>query len=167
MARPFSVIHYRSYRPDTQSAISGLRIETEEDADKAKKMNRLIGKARKLGMAEDTIEALYSEVNPYFYLHMTRAEMWQLQDKFRDVGLSASWPKMSGYGMNFQGSAEYVITDVEDPAAAFQSALESLKETVLFSGVVEIEYRDNSEIKFLNIRKSVVTVVDEYPRKIS
>lgn len=164
MARPFSVIHYRKYRPDTQSAISGMRIETEADASKAKKMKRLIKKARKLGMAEDTIEALYSEFKPYFYLHMTRAEMWHLEEKFRDVGLSNSWPSMSGYGMNFQGSAEYVITDVEDPAAAFQSALESLKETVLFSGVVEIEYRDNSEIKFLNVRKSVVTTVDEYPR---
>ena len=164
MARPFSVIHYRKYRPDAQSAISGMRIETEEDAAKAKKMKRLIKKARKLGMAEDTIEALHSEFNPYFYLHMTRAEMWHLEGKFRDVGLANSWPSMSGYGMNFQGSAEYVITDVEDPAAAFQSALESLKGTVLFSGVVEIEYRDNSEIKFLNIRKSVVTMVDKYPR---
>lgn len=164
MARPFSIIPYREYRSDTQSAIAAMRIKTKEDAVKAKKMKRLIKKARKLGMYGDTIEALYSEYRPYAYHHMTRTELWQLEEKFRDVGLSNSWPSMTGYGMNFTGSAEYVITDVEDPAASLQTALESLKETVLFSGVVEIEYRDNNEIKFLNVRNSVVTMVDEYPR---
>lgn len=163
MARPFVVIPYRNYRP-TQSAIGAMRIETEEDNIRARKIKRLIKKARKLDLGGETIKALYSEYNPFFYLHMTQAEMCRLEEKFRDVGLDASRPTMNAYGMNFQGSAEYVIADVEDPAAALQSVLDSIKGTVLFTGVVEIEYQDNSEIKFLNVRKSVVTVVDEYPR---
>lgn len=164
MARPFIVIPSRSYRPDTQSAIGAMRIETEEDNIRARKIKRLIKKARKLDLDQETINALSAEYNPYFYLTMNRLELWRLQDKFGEVGLDAARPTMSGYGMNFTDSGKPVVTLVEDPAAALQNALDSIKETVLFTGVVEIEYQDNSEIKFLNVRKSVVTVADEYPR---
>jgi hypothetical protein len=164
MARPFVVIPSRSYRSETQSALAAMRIETEEDSIKAKKVKRLIKKARKMDLDQGTISALYSEYNPYFYLTMTEGEVWFLKEKFREVGLGATYPNISEYGMNFTNCENSVVYGVVDPVATLQNALDSVKERILFTGTVEIEYQDNHEIKFLNVRKSVVTMTDKYPR---
>lgn len=164
MTRPFIVIPSRSYRPETQSALACMRIETEEDNIKAKELKRLIKKARKQNLDQGTINALCAEYNPYLYLTMTADEVWRLKEKFREVGLGATYPAISEYGMNFTGSKNSIVYEVVDPASTLQNALASVKETVLFTGVVEIEYTVNNEIKFLDVKKSIVTMVDEYPK---